>query len=328
MKSSVYCPAVTALRASGLAKRFETIAAVDGVEISMAAGEVRGLLGPNGAGKTTLLRMLFGLVAPDAGSIELLGRPVDAAGALALEGVAGFVEEPSFYPYLSGEANLDLLVELDGGFSGPSIESALERVGLARRGRDRVSAYSTGMRQRLGIAAALLRSPRLLLLDEPTSGLDPAGARAIALLVGELSSEGVAVLLSSHQIGELEKVCHTYTVLRHGRVVWDGTAAELRAQAPASAYALATSDDERALELADAQPGVRAGRSPQGELSLAVEEGCLDPFVLELGRASVAVRRLELLVSPLESMFFALTSDDALGDLEPHELAELVLART
>jgi ABC-2 type transport system ATP-binding protein len=325
----VYCLAVSALHASGLVKRFETTTAIDGVGISVGEGEVRGLLGPNGAGKTTLLRMLFGLMSPEAGSIELLNRPFAANGWHELDGVAGFVEEPSFYPYLSGRANLELLAELDGGLvAGRLIDDALERLDLARRGGDRVSGYSTGMRQRLGIAAALLRSPRLLLLDEPTSGLDPAGARAVAALVRELSSAGVAVLLSSHQIGELEKVCHAYTVLRHGRVVWEGTADQLRAQAPASAYSLATSDDDSALELAGAQRGVRASRSPQGGLAVAVAEARLDPFVLSLGQAGVAIRRLELLVSPLESMFFALTSDAPTDELEPYELADLVLART
>ena len=286
-----------------------------------------GLLGPNGAGKTTLLRMLFGLVRPDAGSIELLDRPLAAPAAAALEGVGGFVEEPSFYPYLSGRANLRLLAKLDGAGEDVSIDEVLERVGLTRRGGDRVGGYSTGMRQRLGIAAALLRSPRLLLLDEPTSGLDPAGARTVAALVRELSADGVGVLLSSHQIGELEKVCDAYAVLREGRVVWHGTAEELQAQAPASAYALGTSDDDVALEIAAAQPGVRAGRSPKGELALAIEEGSFDPFVLALGDARVVIRRLEQLVSPLESMFFALTDDAATGELEPYELAEKVLAR-
>ena len=286
-----------------------------------------GLLGPNGAGKTTLLRMLFGLVRPDAGSIELLDRPLAAPAAAALEGVGGFVEEPSFYPYLSGRANLRLLARLDGAGEDVSIDEVLERVGLTRRGGDRVGGYSTGMRQRLGIAAALLRSPRLLLLDEPTSGLDPAGARTVAALVRELSADGVGVLLSSHQIGELEKVCDAYAVLREGRVVWHGTAEELQAQAPASAYALGTSDDDVALEIAAAQPGVRAGRSPKGELALAIEEGSFDPFVLALGDARVVIRRLEQLVSPLESMFFALTDDAATGELEPYELAEKVLAR-
>ncbi len=315
------------MRANGLTKRFATIAAVDDLDLTVAAGEVRGLLGPNGAGKTTLLRMLFGLIRPDAGTIALLGLPVNRLGAMALGGVAGFVEEPAFYPYLSGRANLSLLARLDAGPTQAEVDAALARVYLDERAEDRVAGYSTGMRQRLGIAAALVRSPRLLLLDEPTSGLDPAGTRAVAALVRELAADGVAVLLSSHQIGELERVCDAYTVLRSGRVVWDGSAQELVAQAPASAYALSTSDDELALTLARELTGVRAGRSPRGGLALAVRDGCLDQLVFALGDARVAVRRLEQLVSPLESMFFALTSDGAsLHELEPYELAETVLA--
>jgi ABC-2 type transport system ATP-binding protein len=318
---------VDAVRASGLVKRFEARAAVDGVDVTVAPGQVRGLLGPNGAGKTTLLRMLFGLIHPDAGAVELLGRPFDGLGGEALEGVGGFVEEPAFYPYLSGRANLSLLARLDAGPTAAAVQDALARVELERRGDDRVAGYSTGMRQRLGLAAALLRSPRLLLLDEPTSGLDPAGTRAVVSLVGELAAEGVAVLLSSHQIGELERVCDAYTVLREGRVVWDGPAAGLVARALASAYALATSDDELALRIAADQVGVRARRSRRGDLVLSVHEGCLDAFVFALGDARVAIRRLDLLVSPLETMFFALTSDGAgLDQLEPGELAETVLA--
>jgi ABC-2 type transport system ATP-binding protein len=321
------CAVVDAVRATGLGKRYEARLAVDGVDLALAPGQVRGLLGPNGAGKTTLLRMLFGLIHPDAGSVELFGRPLDGLGGDALEGVGGFVEEPAFYPYLSGRANLSLLARLDAGPTAAAVEDALARVELERRGDDRVAGYSTGMRQRLGLAAALLRSPRLLLLDEPTSGLDPAGTRAVTSLVRDLAAEGVAVLLSSHQIGELERVCDAYTVLREGRVVWDGSAADLVAQAPVSAYVLATSDDELALRIVADQVGVRAGRSRRGELVLSVHEGCLDAFVLALGDARVAIRRLDLLVSPLEAMFFALTSDGApLGELEPEELAETVLA--
>ena len=202
--------AVDAVRATGLSKRYGATIAVEGVELTVAPGQVRGLLGPNGAGKTTLLRMLFGLIHPDAGSVELLGRRLDRLDSTALEEVGGFVEEPAFYPYLSGRANLSLLARLDAGPSAAAVEHALARVGLERRGEDRVAGYSTGMRQRLGLAAALLRSQRLLLLDEPTSGLDPSGTRAVAALVRELAGEGVAVLLSSHQIGELER-CATLT---------------------------------------------------------------------------------------------------------------------
>ncbi len=316
-----------AVRASGLVKRFGAITAVDDVDIAVAPGQVRGLLGPNGAGKTTLLRMLFGLINPDAGSVELLGRAFDGLGGEAIKEVGGFVEEPAFYPYLSGAANLSLLARLDSGPTAGAVEDALARVGLERRGDDRVAGYSTGMRQRLGLAAALLRSPRLLLLDEPTSGLDPAGTQAVASLVRELAAEGVAMLLSSHQIGELERVCDAYTVMREGRVVWDGSAGQLIAQAPASTYALVTSDDEQALRIAEDHAGVRAGRSRRGDLALTVESDRLDEFVLALGDARVAIRRLDLLVNPLETMFFALTSEGApIDGLGPEELAEAVLA--
>jgi ABC-2 type transport system ATP-binding protein len=317
---------MSALRVAGVTKAFAGTRAVDDVDLEIGGGEVRGLLGPNGAGKTTLLRMLLGLVAPDAGSIELLGRPLHGAPVDALDGVAGFVEEPAFYPYLSGRANLELMVELDRRGARSAIDDALANVDLGRRAGERVSGYSTGMRQRLGIAAALLRSPRLLLLDEPTSGLDPAGARDVAALVRALAAQGVAVLLSSHQIGELESVCDSYTVLRHGRVVWDGTAAQLRAQAPASAYVVVTTDDLRAAEIATTRIRLRTGRGRDGSLAVAATEEGLDAFVAALAQSGVSIRRLDLLVSPLESMFFALTSDDVTPDLEPIELAERALA--
>ena len=311
---------MAAVHARGLVKRFETTCALDGVDLVVSEGEVRGLLGPNGAGKTTLLRLLFGLVAADHGEIELFGQPLGAAEAVNLDGVAGFVEEPAFYPYLSARVNLELLAELDGGAPRGKVDEVLELVGLAGRGGDRVSGYSTGMRQRLGIAAALVRSPRLLLLDEPSSGLDPAGARDMAALVRRLAAGGTAVLISSHLIGDLENVCDAFTVLRSGKVVWDGSAQQLREQAPGSAYRLATSDDARALEIAERHPNVHAGASGNGELRLAVQ-GPLDAYVLDLGRAGVAVRRLELVVSPLESMFFALTGD---VDFDPDALTDLI----
>jgi ABC-2 type transport system ATP-binding protein len=316
-------PGVAALRASGIVKRFEATCALDGVDLLVQPGEVRGLLGPNGAGKTTLLRVFFGLVRPDAGRAELFDRPLKWPETAALADVAGFVEDPSFYPYLSGRVNLELLAELDGRAATAKIDEALARVGLDGRGDDRVNGYSTGMRQRLGIAASLLREPRLLLLDEPSAGLDPGGARDMGALLRELADDGVTILLSSHQIVEVEDVCDSFTILRKGRVVWDGTAEQLHAQAPASAYHMHTSDDARAVELAEEQPGVRAAPSRRGGVALAVDLGALDSYVLALGSAGVAVRRLELLVSPVESMFFALTSDSERPPNEPPELAEL-----
>ena len=322
---------MAAVRASGVVKRFGTTCALDGVDLKVDEGEIRGLLGPNGAGKTTLLRILFGLMAPDAGSVELFGRAVGGEAPGALAGVAGFVEDPSFYPYLSGRANLDLLAELDGDVPPARVGEVLERVGLGQRGSDRVSGYSTGMKQRLGIAAALLRAPRLLLLDEPTAGLDPEGVRQVGDMVRELAVQGVALLMSSHQIGEIEDVCDSFTVVRTGRVVWEGSAGELRAQAPASGYRLETSDDTRAQELAQRHRGVHVAAGDRHGLTLAVEAGALDPYVLGLGAAGVAVRRLELIVSPLESMFFALTGEETPAAPELHDPVDLldrVLARS
>ncbi|HEY2006868.1 MAG TPA: ATP-binding cassette domain-containing protein [Solirubrobacteraceae bacterium] len=302
--------AVPAARLRGLTKRYGDQLAVDGIDLELAAGELRGLLGPNGAGKTTLLRILFGLVAADSGSVEILGRPHAATRRPPLNGVAGFVEDPRFYAYLSGRANLELLIELDDDPSA-DVDEALERVGLSDRAAERVGSYSTGMRQRLGIAAALLRRPRLLLLDEPTSGLDPAGNRAVGALLRELSDQGVAVLLSSHLIGELELLCHSYTIVRAGRVVWDGPRARLETEAPGSVYRLQTSDDDVALTLARHSDGLSASPADGvAGLRLAVTPGTLDGYIRAVVEAGLAVRGLELLVSPLESMYFSLASDD------------------
>lgn len=312
------------MRASGVVKQFEATLALDEVDLVVGEGEVRGLLGPNGAGKTTLLRVLFGLIRPDAGSVELFDRPLDVSLTTALDGVAGFVEDPSFYPYLSGQANLELLAELDGTVRDAPIDQALERVGLASRRGDRVNGYSTGMKQRLGIAAALLRSPRLLLLDEPTAGLDPSGVREVGALVRDLAADGVAILLSSHQIVEVEDACDSFTILRRGRVVWDGPASRLRAEAAASPYRLRTSDDDRALGIAERHPRVEATSSARGGLELIVDERALDQFVLALGSAGVAVRQLELLASPVETMFFALTGEPGTPRGEPPQRPQML----
>jgi ABC-2 type transport system ATP-binding protein len=302
---------MTALATHGLTKHFGETCAVDSVELRLDAGEVRGLLGPNGAGKTTLLRLLLGLVRADAGEVQLLGRP--AGNPSSLEGVGGFVEEPSFYPYLSARANLEVLARLDGGASAERIDAALEEVELAARAEDRVAGYSTGMRKRLGLAAALMRAPRLLLLDEPTAGLDPAGVRFVGGLVRSLAAEGVAVLLSSHQIAEVEDACDSFTVLSRGRVVWDGSTEEMLLDAPPSAYRLATADDERALAIAAGELRARAFAAPDGGLVVEATSEQLDAVVLALGRAGVAVRRLELAVRPLESMFFSLVEEPPPG---------------
>jgi ABC-2 type transport system ATP-binding protein len=301
---------VPALEACGLSKRFGPVVAADRVDLRVEPGTVCGLLGPNGAGKTTLLRLLLGLVRPDAGRIEFFGRqPAPAAG---LDGVAGFVEEPRFYPYLSARQTLALLARLDGGGAQRRIDELLDVVGLGQKAADRrVGGYSTGMRQRLGLAAALLASPRLLLLDEPTTGLDPTGAAEMRALVLRLAESGVAVLLSSHDMGAVADICATVTVLLSGRVVWDGTMERLQAEAPAAEYRLETSDDAAALAQSSSHPGVRANQDAERGLLVAAEHDALDRFVLGLAAEGIAVRRLTEVASSVEAMFIALTEGTA-----------------
>src|ERR1700704_1178767 len=212
-----------ALEAVGVSKRYGNREALCGVDLIARPGQLHGLLGPNGAGKTTLMRVLLGLVRREAGTVRLLGCGLNAAAGPVPAGVAGFVETPAFYPYLSGRRNLALLVRLDGngGSRGnDSVERALEQIGLAPQAEVAVAHYSAGMRQRLGLAAALLRSPRLLFLDEPTSSLDPCGARDVRAIAQRLAHEGAAVVLSSHDMDEVEDLCAVLTIINRGRVVF------------------------------------------------------------------------------------------------------------
>ena len=297
-------PEVPALAGYGLSKRFGAVLAVDGVDLRVEPGTVRGLLGPNGAGKTTLLRMLLGLVRPDAGEIEFFGRRPSAAAGL--DRVAGCVEEPRFYPYLSGRQTLALFAQLDG--AGASVDELLDLVGLRPKAADRrVGGYSTGMRQRLGLATALLGRPRVLLLDEPTTGLDPTGASEMREVVRSLAAEGVAVVMSSHDMGAVSDICSSVTILAAGRVVWDGSIERLRAEAPAAEYRLETSDDARALAHSASHPGVRVRDGGTSGLIVSADRDALDGFVLALAGDGIAVRRLAEVASSVEAMFLALT---------------------
>jgi ABC-2 type transport system ATP-binding protein len=308
-------PDAPAVRARGLTKRFGRRVAVDALDLEVAEGTVHGLLGPNGAGKTTFMRMLFGLVSPDAGELEVLGRTWTTDGVATLAPVAGFIESPRFYPYLSGRANLRLLATLDrlegrGDDGDARVRDALGVVELSDRADEKVSGYSYGMRQRLGVAAALLRDPRLLVLDEPANGLDPAGIRDMRALVVRLARGGLTVLLSSHDMAEVEQVCDHVTIMSAGRLAFTGSLDRLRALAPQPTHLLTTSDDLVALRVlsraADRLAEVSV-TTTHGALAVRGPQAAVDRCVITLADAGVAVRTLVPGTSPLEAVFFSLT---------------------
>ena len=298
------------VKARGLVKRYKEVLAVDHVDLNVRAGDVYGFLGPNGAGKTTTLRMALGLIVPTAGTVELFGRDPLREGARALEGVAGFVEAPRFYPYLPARKNLELLAALDGGGAADRIDEVLEIVELAPRAGHRVGGYSHGMRQRLGIAAALLRRPRLLILDEPATGLDPAGMRDMRTLIKRLAGDGITVLLSSHQLPEVQELCDRVAIVDAGRVVYEGALADLRRQGGAG-YRLRTADEARALELARAQPGVEDVAAGEHGIGFQADEQHVAELSLALGRAGVGILALTPELATLEDLFFRLTDGRA-----------------
>ena len=297
------------VEARGLVKRYGDVTAVDDVDLTVEPGDVYGYLGPNGAGKTTVLRMLLGLIMPTAGDVRLFGRSPLEHGASALEGVAGFVEAPRFYPYLTGRKNLELLAALDGGDAAKRIDEALEIVELTDRQRHKVGGYSHGMRQRLGVAAALLRDPKLLLLDEPATGLDPAGMRDMRALVARLSLAGTTVLLSSHLLAEVEELCNRVAIVRKGRIVFEGALADLKRTAGGE-WRLRTTDDDRALPVLQGRRGIDAVRRDPLELRFQATEEAAADLSVALVEAGVAIRTLAPHAATLEDLFFRLTEGD------------------
>jgi ABC-2 type transport system ATP-binding protein len=294
------------VRARGLVKRYKEVLAVDHIDLNVRAGDVYGFLGPNGAGKTTTLRMALGLIMPTEGTVELFGRDPLREGARALEGVAGFVEAPRFYPYLSARKNLELLAALDGGGARGRIDEVLEIVELSPRASHRVGGFSHGMRQRLGIAAALLRRPRLLMLDEPATGLDPAGMRDMRALIRRLADEGITVLLSSHQLPEVQELCDRVAIVDRGRVVYEGALADLRRQGGAG-YRLRTTDDARALALVRARGGIEHASNGEHGLVFQAEEQDVGTLSLALAQADIGILALTPELATLEDLFFRLT---------------------
>jgi ABC-2 type transport system ATP-binding protein len=297
-----------------LSKRFGGRLAVDSVDLRIRRGAAFGYLGPNGAGKTTLIRMLLGLTQPTAGSVRLLGRPMPQDRAQALARVGAIVEEPRFHPFLTGRENLPIVAAARERKAHGRIDAALARVGLAARADDRVAKYSTGMRQRLGVARCLLGDPELLLLDEPMNGLDPAGMEEFRGLMAQFVAEGRTVVLSSHLLDEIEKTCDEVAIVDRGRIVAQGSLADLT-RGSVQILLLSTDDDRRASDLAAADARV-ARVEPRAD-GLLVElhpdfEGSVRQVAADLNRklvlAGLAVYRLEQQHVSLEQRFLEITS--------------------
>ncbi|GAA0401495.1 ABC transporter ATP-binding protein [Microbispora corallina] len=314
-----------AVRGRAIRKSFGDVVALDGVDLDVASGQVHGLVGPNGAGKTTLLGLLLGLAVADGGSLEILGTPVGRTLAVP-DGVAGFVDGPGLYPSLTARQNLSALAALRGydAARAGAVDDALEQVGLTDVADDRIRGFSLGMRQRLGLAAALLTTPRLLVLDEPANGLDPAGTRHVHRVITELADNGTAVVLSSHRMDELAALCTEVTLLSTGRVVFSGPVSKLAAESGELDYRLLTSDPAAARQVAQETPGLRVlpgrdrlERLDPGVLVVRGPVPALDELVVRLVRAEVAVRELAPVVTPLEAAFLALTGAGQTDEEDP-----------
>ena len=288
---------------------------MDSLSFEVRRGDVYGFLGPNGSGKSTTIRAVFGLVEPTGGEIRLLGRP--ARGPVGREGVAGFVDAPGFYDYLSARDNLRVLAAADRRKEEPPMARVLKTVGLLGRERDKVKTYSTGMKQRLAIASALLREPEVLILDEPTNGLDPGGMRDVRALIRRLNEDGLTIFLSSHLLAEVEQLCNRVAVIGDGRLLAEGTIAEVvGGDNGRPGYRLVVDDAKSALRILEGgahATGASVAGPPDGlggeEIRLAVGPAGPGPVVRDLVAGGVAVLALVPARPSLEDLFLELTEE-------------------
>jgi ABC-2 type transport system ATP-binding protein len=300
-----------AIRTYGLTKRFGRQAAVDSLDLEVPMDTVFGFLGPNGSGKTTTIRMLLGLVGATDGTMEVLGRPMPQGAAMTLPLVGALVEGPAFHPYLSGRDNLLRLDAADRTATASGarrrVADALDRVGLAAAAGKRYRAYSMGMRQRLGLAAALLKPRELLVLDEPTNGLDPQGTREVRAIIRDVGASGTTVFLSSHLLPEVEQVCSHVGVMSHGRLVFAGSLGELRA-ASASRVRVDTPEPAAAADVlrraGTGEPEI-LDHGAMADLGATASEDLTEALV----KAGVPVRQIVVEKPDLEEMFVGLTGE-------------------
>jgi len=300
-----------AVETHGLTKRFGENVAVNGVELLVPRGCAFGYLGPNGAGKTTLIRVLLGLTHADSGTMSLLGYDVPRHRDKALARVGAIVDEPRFHGHLTGKQNLQILAAAREPAARDRIEPALERVGILHRANDRVTKYSMGMRQRLGVAACLLGDPQLLILDEPMNGLDPAGMHEMRDMILSLVAEGRTVVLSSHLLDEVERTCDAVAIVDHGNIIRQGPITELLSGASVSLQ-IECSDPQHARGLLDPLNVGPSIAVIDGGLDVTLAPGTPKDFVAEINRrlveGGVSVYRLQQVQVSLESWFLEVTS--------------------
>jgi ABC-2 type transport system ATP-binding protein len=300
------------ITSAGLTKRFSGgQVAVDSVDLDVPAGAIYGFLGPNGSGKTTTIRILLGLIAPTGGTHELLGRSMPRAAAQVLPEVGALVEGPAFHPYLSGRDNLLRLDAADlsvpGGQARERVGNALERVGLSAAARKRYRAYSLGMRQRLGLAGALLRPRQLFVLDEPTNGLDPQGTREVRALVREVAAEGATVFVSSHLLSEIEQMCTHVGVMSHGRLVFQGSLDDLGSASVTRVRVQTTQPADAVRVLSEV--GLTAPAAVDGQVFAELGAHDSADVTAALVRAGVPVHQLVVERPDLEELFVGLTGE-------------------
>lgn len=291
-----------------LTKRYRSVLAVDNLSIQVPRGGVFGLLGPNGSGKTTTMSMLLGLVSPTSGTFRLLGHDADSGRREALRHIGAIVESPAFYPYLSGRMNLRYFQGIIGRGDLADVERLLDLVGLSSRAHSRVSTYSQGMKQRLGIAYALLGAPDMLFLDEPTNGLDPAGMAEVRDLIRQLSTQGCTVLLSSHLLHEVEQVCDRVAILSRGRLIAQGAISSLLRRRGAVRFS--TTDDTKAAGIVSALPWVTAVTTEDGYLTAQVPPDRSWEISKALAQQGVSVKEMAPVQDSLERYFLEVTGDD------------------
>jgi ABC-2 type transport system ATP-binding protein len=306
-------PMDTVIETTGLRKEFRTrrgrhIVAVDDLDLAVPAGGVHGFLGPNGSGKTTTIRMLLGLARASRGEMRLFGEPVPQHLSRVMNRVGAVVEQPKFVPTFSGRKNLSLLAR-SIGVPSSRVDEALALVGLTGRDKERYKGYSLGMKQRLAIAATLLKEPDLLILDEPTNGLDPAGIRDIRDMIRGLGESGVTVLLSSHILAEVQQVCQSVSIIGNGRLLASGEVDALVGDRAGGATRVVIADADAAADrLRD------AGLTVSREGDTVLVDGVDDPAEVTrlLAERGMYVREITRVRPDLESVFLQLTKDDTL----------------